>query len=459
MTSGAEAPIYARVNSRGQVQSADPPLLRLHLSAGGHMGGEFALPQLAALVRLVRQKGEAVTRQIIIGDGADVRLVAASLTPDPQGISIVLDDWETRLPPSDILTVGDADFDFARLEADGAWRTDAQLRIVRMAAGLDKDLGFLPSTARGYSFARIFRLVPDATGDMPLLAALANHTPFDNQLAELSVSNNAPVLLSGAPVFDAEGSFAGLAGRVQLIHRAPVPPDPAQSPSVLDMLLATRLEPALRAPIGRVIDHADAMALREEGPLREDYVRYAEDIAGAARHMLRLVDDLANINAIEQPDFTIETEPVDLVDSARRAAGLLAVRAMDRGVTIHVPNGTVLVAGDFGRVLQILVNLLANAIRYAPENSVVRLEPLVEADWMGMAVVDEGKGIAPDQHDRVFQKFERLEGDSAGGSGLGLYISRTLARAMGGDILLDSDIGQGARFTLRLRAAVPLGSS
>ena len=70
----------------------------------------------------------------------------------------------------------------------------------------------------------------------------------------------------------------------------------------------------------------------------------------------------------------------------------------------------------------------------------------------GIAVIDAGKGIAPEHHERVFGKFERLDGNIGGGSGLGLYISRRLARAMGGDILLDSQPGQGARFTLLLKA-------
>ena len=135
-----------------------------------------------------------------------------------------------------------------------------------------------------------------------------------------------------------------------------------------------------------------------------------------------------------------------------RAAGLLAVRALERNVTISLPNGQLRVAGDYGRVLQILVNLIANAIRYTPEGGQIRLEAAVRADLLGISVVDEGKGIAPDQHERVFQKFVRLEGDAKGGSGLGLYISRALARAMGGDILLESDVGQGARFTLMLHA-------
>jgi signal transduction histidine kinase len=88
------------------------------------------------------------------------------------------------------------------------------------------------------------------------------------------------------------------------------------------------------------------------------------------------------------------------------------------------------------------------------------MEAVALADMAGIAVIDAGKGIAPEHHDRIFSKFERLDGNIGSGSGLGLYISRRLARAMGGDILLDSQPGQGARFTLLLKACdAPIGSA
>lgn len=445
-------PICARVDNRGMLMAADAPLLRLILMSGGHIGSELTVPDLAALVRLVRQTGTAVTQQAMIGDGPDVRLVDVEAVPDEEGIHLALHRWDRLLSPPDILGVPDADFEYARLETDGAWRTDAQLLMVRMAATLDRDFGFLPATTRGHPFSRIFRLLPDPTGDIPFLAALANGTDFKDQPAELIVSDKIPVLLSGRALVGEDGRFAGLSGQIRLVQTQQIQAPPPRGVSDLDLLLASQLEPALRGPIGRAIDHADHLALQTDGPLRQDYVRYAEDIAGAARHLLGLVDDLANLNAIEQPDFTIATEALDVADVARRAAGFLAVRRMDQGLSIARPETALWVAGEFGRVLQILVNLLANAIRYSPEGGQIRMEAVTHADMAGIAVIDAGKGIAPEHHERVFGKFERLDGNIGGGSGLGLYISRRLARAMGGDILLDSQPGQGARFTLLLKA-------
>jgi hypothetical protein len=105
---------------------------------------------------------------------------------------------------------------------------------------------------------------------------------------------------------------------------------------------------------------------------------------------------------------------------------------------------------EFRRVLQILLNLLGNAIRYAPEGSSVRLKLSDRKGRARVSVIDEGPGLSAEQQTRVFEKFERLGRSGDGGSGLGLYISRRLARAMGGDLSVKSKPGQGASFRLDL---------
>ena len=97
-----------------------------------------------------------------------------------------------------------------------------------------------------------------------------------------------------------------------------------------------------------------------------------------------------------------------------------------------------------------LVNLIANAIRYSPDNSQVWIRLEREGDLAAVIVADQGKGIAAADQERIFDKFERVDPNEPGGTGLGLYIARRLARAMGGDITVDSAPGQGARFTFTL---------
>jgi signal transduction histidine kinase len=169
--------------------------------------------------------------------------------------------------------------------------------------------------------------------------------------------------------------------------------------------------------------------------------------------LLALVDDLVDLQAIERPDFRPETEEIDLADVARRAAGLLAVRAGERQVRIDGPaSGESLPAsGDFRRALQVVVNLLTNAIRYSPEGGQVWIRTDREGDLAALIIADQGKGISAGDQERIFEKFERIDPAEPGGTGLGLYIARRLARAMDGDLAVDSAPGQGARFTFTLK--------
>ena len=103
---------------------------------------------------------------------------------------------------------------------------------------------------------------------------------------------------------------------------------------------------------------------------------------------------------------------------------------------------------EFRRVLQLLLNLVGNAIRYSPEGSTVRLELSSGEGAARVTVIDQGPGLSAQDQARVFEKFERLGRSGDGGSGLGLYISRRLARAMGGELSVASEPGKGACFTL-----------
>lgn len=446
-----------RIDRLGCLISADPPLAKLQAGAGGLPGGKVAIPQIASIARLARSLSAPVSRPVIVADGPHSLELMVDARPDADGVGLAISGWDSIAPVPVGGSLADREHDFARLEADGAWESDSNLRLIRVSDAVDGDLGMSPMAVLGVPLTKVFRLLPDDQGDLPILSALANRIPFVDQAAELIESDALPVRLSGEPVFDDSGRFAGLRGRISLPldkRSAPEPDIGGAYPA--DDNFARRLDAALRGPIGRIIHNADAAAAQVDGPVRRGYAGYANDIASAARHLLGLVDDLSNLQAVERADFTIETDIVDLADIARRAAGLLGVRAGDRKVRIDRPaEGEQLPAiGDFGRVLQILVNLIGNAVRYSPEESAVWVRSEIEGDTAVVIVADQGKGIAHEDQQRIFEKFERVDPSEPGGSGLGLYISRRLARAMGGDITVDSAPGQGARFILTLRRAL-----
>ncbi|MEA3042532.1 MAG: hypothetical protein QOH47_370 [Sphingomonadales bacterium] len=451
-----EAPVAGRIDAEGRLVAADPPLAALHASAGGDEGGVLAVPQIATLARLARRLGITISRAAIAADGEqDVDLWVRA---EPQGdeIALAITGWSGRparasapSPPAE------READFLRAAADWMWETDDTLRLTMLSPGAAAAIGRNPVEFVGKQLTRLFRFRESRDGALPILTALAEHKAFDAQVAELRGGRKGRYTLSGVPLIDGMGRFAGFRGAAAALRVQPdgAPANDGAMPGAREIsAFGERLDQALRGPLAHIIDNAERLRAQPEGPLRRDYAGYADDIASAGRHLLALVDDLVDLQAIERADFRPERESVDLADIARRAAGLLAVRAAGGGIHIDGPgeDEKLPATGDFTRALQIMMNLLTNAIRYTPEGGQVWLRSEREGDLAAIIVADQGKGIAAADQERIFERFERVDPSEPGGTGLGLYIARRLARAMGGDIALDSAPGQGARFTFTL---------
>ncbi|HYN47117.1 MAG TPA: HAMP domain-containing sensor histidine kinase, partial [Allosphingosinicella sp.] len=405
-----------------------------------------------ALARLARRLGITISRAAIAADGErDVDLWVRA-EPDGEEVALAITGWADRpARPASPAPTAERDADFLRAAADWTWETDDTLRLTDLSAGAAAAIARAPSDHIGKQLTRLFRFRESGDGSLPILAALAEHKAFDGQVAELRGGRRGRYILSGVPLIDGMGRFAGFRGAAAGLHIETAPSEDWFAPTP-GAAFGERLEAALRSPLAHIIDNAERLRAQPEGPLRRDYAGYAEDIASAGRHLLALVDDLVDLQAVERPEFRPEAEAIDLADVARRAAGLLAVRAAGRDVTIDGPGAVEALpaTGDFTRALQILMNLIANAIRYTPEGGQVWLRAEREGDLAAIIVADQGRGIAADDQDRIFDKFERVDPTEAGGTGLGLYIARRLARAMGGDIAVDSAPGQGARFTFTM---------
>jgi signal transduction histidine kinase len=448
--------VRAALSAEGRLLSADAPLLALQREAGAVLGEPLAVPQLAAIARLAMRLGVMVSRPAAAAaERGDIDMWVRA-RPDGSGVALSIIDWRER--PATALPTDPArrDADIAALAEGWTWQIDTQLRFVMTMAGADES-GALPAhpPVPGSRFSSYFQLHADEDGDMAMLRGFAQRRPFRDQQAALAADPARLVTLSAFPMFDLSGQLTGYRGTALPLDRAaPAPPAGDPPLSLYPAEFGRRLDRSLRQPLGRIIANADTISAQLEGPLRADYAGYADDIAAAGRHLLALVDDLADLQAIDRPDFSVISEEIDLADLGRRAAGLLAVKALDRRIEIvpPAPDAQLLATGEFRRVLQILVNLIGNAVRYSPEGTQVRIATEWESGQARIAVIDQGAGVAPADRERIFDKFERLGRDDAGGSGLGLYISRRLARAMGGDIVIGGAPGEGARFILSLPA-------
>lgn len=445
-----DPPVRGRLDAQGRLVAADPRLARLHEAAGGVMEGPLAVPQIAALARLAARLGLLVSRQVVAADGdADVQLQVKA-EPVGDGIELSVSGWTETAPAEPRVRPVDEDA-FFRAEGDWFWETDGALRIVSLSARAAEVLGDIGRYI-GQPLTSLFRFGNGRDGELPILRALAEHRRFERQPAGLRADPDIRCEVHGLPLIDGSGEFAGFRGSVRIeTARPPARANRDSDGGAIPDALGDQLARALRGPIDRIVAAAETIRAGEDGPAGDDYAEYASDIAAAGRHLLALIDDLADLQAVERDDLETRREAIDLAEIARQAAGLLAVRADDKHIRVDAPaeDETLAAVGDYRRVLQILVNLIGNAVRYAPEDSQVWIRCEREGDLAAVIVADQGRGIAPDDQARIFEKFERI-GAAEPGSGLGLYIARRLARAMGGDIDVDSAPGQGARFVLTL---------
>ena len=432
-------PIFGRVDKAGRLIAADPELEALQRQAGANLGQRFALPQVAAVARLARKLGITVTRSAVAASvDHDIDLWVEA-TPDGDDVLLSLQGWTERPPLAPRLASllgGTAEADSA--DSRNEWVADEELRLISLSPELAEHLGVDVTEVAGQPLTRVLRLIDNDAGEMPLISALAGRRAFTGQRAASRTEEDRLLILTGEVVAGADGSFAGFRGSA-LIEQ---PRDEGRASSdIADFDRA--LEEVLRSPIDRIIDSAERIVERADGPLRSDYASYGNDIAAAARHLLSVVRSMS-----EDPGQGHRT--IDLSALTAEAVVMVDPLAEERNVAIeaHSP-GPLTASGQEPAVIQILVNLIGNAVRHSPEGSVVRLAFDRTPATASVTVADQGPGIELADQQRIFERFERVE-PKVGGTGLGLAISRRLARSMGGDVTLDSAPGEGARFTLTL---------
>lgn len=432
--------VLGRLDRLGRLIAADPELEALQREAGSSLGQMLALPQVAAVAQLARKLGTGVGRPAVAASADQDIELWVNAKPDGEDIALSLEGWTTRPPTGPRLAsiLGGAS-DAASTSAQNEWATDEELRIISLSSDLANLLGVDVSETAGAPLTRIFRLEEDATGEMPLISALAARHGFAGQRARSRADERSLVLLTGEVVTAADGSFAGFRGTAEAEKDA--------AAAIARRLTGfdEALDELLRSPIDQIIESAERIVARTDGPLRSDYASYGNDIASAARHLLSVLramsEDSAQIHGF-----------VDLAALAAEAVIMLESSAEERGVSIDLEQPEPLRArGEERAVIQILVNLIVNAIRYSPEQGTIRLTFARTTGAASVTISDQGPGIAAGDEQRIFERFERAH-SKEDGTGLGLAISRRLARSMDGDVTLDSAPGEGARFTLTLPA-------
>jgi len=218
----------------------------------------------------------------------------------------------------------------------------------------------------------------------------------------------------------------------------------------------------LRTPLNAIIGYSEMLHEEAEDLGQEDLIPDLQKINAAGKHLLSLINVVLDLSKIEAGKMDLYLETIDVAGMVEDTAAVLQPLATKNNneLQIHCPDTVGSMRADLTKVRQAVFNLLSNACKFTKEG-IVRLDVARESaageDWITFAVSDTGIGMTGEQMGKLFQEFSQADASTTrdyGGTGLGLALSRRLCRMMGGDITVESEIGEGSTFTIRLPAEV-----
>lgn len=230
----------------------------------------------------------------------------------------------------------------------------------------------------------------------------------------------------------------------------------AESANMAKMQFLATMSHELRTPLNAIGGYAQLLEMGVRGPITDKQADYLARIQQSQQHLLGLINSVLNFTKLEAGSVQFVNERVVIRDTVTAVENLVAPQMAAKGLTFTTSGADdgLVAQGDEQKVRQVLVNLLTNALKYTEKGTVrVECRPSADDAHVEILVHDSGIGIAPEHVASIFDPFVQVgRGLNAPGDGvgLGLAISRDLARAMGGDLSAQSTVGQGSTFTLKL---------
>ncbi|HET7459363.1 MAG TPA: ATP-binding protein [Gemmatimonadaceae bacterium] len=369
--------------------------------------------------------------------------------------------------------------------ADGVLIADATGEFVRVNPAVERIYGRPLADVPAALWSEVMRLrSPDGrplgVDDLPVRRALREERVIEGAEWTAERADGARIRLSGtaAPLREADGRMAGavlvfrdITERVRLVERA-------QEATAMKSRFFAQMSHELRTPINAILGYGNLIADGLAGDVPPKALEMIERIRRSGRHLLELVNDVLDISRLEAGKVRIEPTEFDLVELARDTMATVEPRVQEKGLALalEAPESLAL-CSDPARVRQILLNLASNAVKFTERGSVtITLAPCAApgtvsstpgdgaraTGGVSLSVRDTGPGIAPSDLKLIFAEFVQVgpaRPAKQEGTGLGLTISQRLARLLGGELRVESELGRGSTFTLVLPARPPAESA
>ncbi|KKG88091.1 ATPase [Methanosarcina mazei] len=312
-----------------------------------------------------------------------------------------------------------------------------------------------------------FKTTPDINGS--LFGHMQLEKIFNSgnkESGEFSLENGTYWFVQAVPVTDDSGKIIGILGTFRDITERKAIEKLLQEKQVAEIANRTKSEflanmsHELRTPLNSIIGFSDLLCDQIYGKLNEKQLKYANNISKSGKHLLNLINDILDLSKVEAGKMELDYREFELTDRLNSVKSLLSPIAARKNIKIeiNVDKDLTTICADEARFVQIMYNLVDNAIKFSFENNPVRIEARRKGEFLETTVTDIGIGIKPEDQHKLFQPFSQVAAFSSKkfqGTGLGLSLVKQIVNLHGGYVWFRSIPGEGSTFAF----AIPINGN
>ncbi len=352
--------------------------------------------------------------------------------------------------------------------ADGVYTVDRQVQVTSWNRGAENITGHRSEQVLG-SPCEDFLAHTDKQGNRlcatpacPLRAVMESRQPISPKtlFGRTADGRVIPIGVTVAPLINAEGEVVGAVEVFRDISREKELMDRIEEASRAKSEFLANMSHELRTPLNSIIGFSEMLEDEIFGDLNPKQKEYVQDIQKSGRHLLNLINDILDLSKIEAGRMTLQYSDFSVAQAIEDVQTMVWPMVVEKDITLEVflDEKLSMIRTDEGKFKQILSNLLSNSLKFTPEGGKVTIKANLVDDQAEISVTDSGRGIRPEHQERIFREFWQADSSLSrqyGGTGLGLSLTKRFVERQGGRIWVESNLGQGSKFSFTIPTSPP----